>query len=1421
MKPQRKSFSLVLKFCIIAQLVLMFGSIRAVAIPFNFPELVYRIIKCHNDEKAECDKTVCGITTTVSVPLGNTSCSYASKIINNSLEYFGTSKDFFISNTPSGCNTCSGGITSGNILPSLGVTRLMRPRYTDWQEGDLQASFGYGIYWQEIDRTLRIDSSNRILVHNPSDHDQSVDAIFDASRSGWADIENSYFQTVSLFDVNGNLISDIANTENARTAIKLNNDGSTEHYEFFWMRESDTQGHSGSRAVGRLTALMDRNGNTITVTYQHQIRANGRVTEPGEGQFWPKFNVLWKKDTVTDAYGRQIKCHYVFKKGRYVISRLELPNTEEITYEYGWWTWWDGMLRAVNHPDGSRSTISTTPYGSSLLKVTQSDRSAKNIEQKKHIYITHHWGNNEQGEWGRQAPHLVRQVDNGADEVKYANNNVQDANGIWQSFIYEGGNRLIKGHYISVGGATDTNYVIPTAQINFNDAASLLAAPTLKIANNTFDSRAQTTGQTDTLGRNVSLLRNPLNNAVLSGTRRDGTAKSATFNSFTQPLTQIDSLGRSTISTYDILGNKLSHTTAAGTPDESTTTYIYNTRGQIIETRDALYDANTPELHNTRYEYNATGYLTKKIDSADTAGGTRPQSLFTYDAVGRITTSTDPLGRTSTFEYDSRDRLIKTTYNDTSTELIEYGAGDNANLIISTTDRNGIKTEYTHDDAGRISQSQIKNHQSQILSETTSTYLAGTTKKLTTTRNGETTSYGYDYANRLVGTIIKANSNTNLTTTREYDQLDRLRSTTDPYGRKTYYLYDQNDRITRTVTETVPNGLTNVPAFVANSTQTVADHNYTLTTLDNTTLETNPNSDNRTHKVTYTDPRDLYLQNLVRDNTSNAKFLITDTIYDSEGQRLITTDPRGINTWAEHDNLGRTTLTIVAVGTPSEIRSEQDYDENSNLVETRSPRHFTEGAGTPANLTGVGKDTYTYNGRNMRATHNTAVGSTEEQVQSWTYYLDGRSDEHTDFRGNIAKQIWHTCCGRLQATIQRDGTSTTIHNTDYNGNPTHTSVLEISNLPQNPSYNWHDPVNADTLLETTTRFDGRGRPTHTTTWLTPLGNVIDHARASLGNGDIPIAGLDSIPATDGLTTTYVYDEDLTDGIGIDQDYATQLTELTARYGYNPFSDGSVGVPPASTPAPCNGYAIAITNPAGETTVTIQDSAGRTIMSINPEGDITTMHYDELATAADFTNPQLPIPGTLLATTATDALGNSNSSYTDGAGRTIATEDAEANLSMAAYNANSSVVTTRDANGLGQTCTYDALNRPVTCADLQETAEGTDRATTYNAASQVLTSTNADGETTTNVYDVRSRLESTTDPNNITTSYLYDANNNLITLTDGNNNQRGHQAVIDHRDNELIVQFGIFTLFPDIRCCGVVFGTMVVGNGFTARVTVGK
>ncbi len=55
---------------------------------------------------------------------------------------------------------------------------------------------------------------------------------------------------------------------------------------------------------------------------------------------------------------------------------------------------------------------------------------------------------------------------------------------------------------------------------------------------------------------------------------------------------------------------------------------------------------------------------------------------------------------------------------------------------------------------------------------------------------------------------------------------------------------------------------------------------------------------------------------------------------------------------------------------------------------------------------------------------------------------------------------------------------------------------------------------ANQVTESTTRYDAAGRPTYQTTWLS--------ARGSVDTANPPIAGLNGVSASDGLTTPSIY-----------------------------------------------------------------------------------------------------------------------------------------------------------------------------------------------------------------------------------------------------------------------------------------------------------
>ncbi|MFN4874812.1 MAG: RHS repeat-associated core domain-containing protein [Akkermansiaceae bacterium] len=1307
---------------------------------FSFAQDIYQfdlsniasVPNCANEGNMGDDSCkTCGTKGNAKQTSGGLSCGYS--VINNiTFGYATFSKDYIAPQSPSACQSCgdTSAISGRSRLPEFQILRYRNPSAYPAN----CSSFGEDSGLMEYDVNLTFDANQPfVMLYQNGYLTNKYRLDFDVSRGAWADrypLGESWFG-LYLFDSTGAPITSSANRNQAHSGSLVNQDGSSKHFEIIW--------HTNGSAHGRVTALMDRYGNAIDIAH---VTAQPATPLIKVSDFLPYYKIF----TITDAHNRQASFQYHAPyQGRQLVSIITLPNGQQIKYFYASLPdLGNRVLNRIEHPDGAVSTWASSILTSALLtKCDIYEAKDDPTKRRKTTYLSKNTGYDTSGNVVTSYRRRIRASSNGEGEITYANR-VGETSGI--RYVYSGGNsnmRFAATGYLSSYGISSAGYVTDTASIpNFYSANSATWATETDLPLRSTHSSKYPASLKDACGRSETFTRQSLSALPIDIDFADNTSELYSYNTFSQPLITTDRLGRTTVRTYSPQGSLLSETRASGTADATTHTWLYNTRGQIIEDREPLYDPNKPELHNTQFEYDANGFMVKKIDSADLEGGTRPETLYAYDFAGRLASITNPRGAVTTFVYDNESRLIETTYADGSTDLVEYGTAFKSNLIVKTTDRNGIITDYLYDNADRLVSRIVRDPSvtTPLMSESR-TYLKGTNLVKTTTRDGDTQTTLYDHRNRSIATQSKPNTATTLTTSKELDVLSRTRSTTDAYGRKTYFLYDQNDNITRTVTETVAGALA-APALQNTAQQTEATHTYSFTDKDNNTLTTQG-----THLVTYTSARDLFLKNLTRDLNPNAAYLITDAIHDAEGQTLVSTDARGIKTWMQYDKLGRNTLTIQALGTPDEVRMETIYDDNSNVIESRSPRHFTEG-------NGAGLKQFTYTGRNLRATQTTADGTAIEATESYTYLPDGKPSTHTDARGNVSTQKWKACCGRLQAVIDRDEQSTQISNTDHEGNVVHTATVSVP-----PVSNWSDPLEPDTVAETTTRVDGLGRPTHTTQWLVTLGAVDAFSRPSLGNGNgVPIAGLNGVPAADGLTTTYLYDENLTDGIGIDQAYSAQLATLATR-GVA-FGVGATG------------SAIQITNPAGESQVLIKDGLGRNVMVIDAEGNFQTTVYDEVLPT--ITPPHLtsiPLPGDLLVTTSTDALGHQTSTYSDGAGRTLLLEDAAGNLSGFAYDANSNRTITRDANGLGENCTYDSLNRDTSCADLQEQAQNVSRSKTYNAHGAVLTSTDAEGNVSTFVYDARDRQTSSTDPNNLTTSYAFDLNSNLLSLTDPKGNTR--------------------------------------------------
>jgi len=981
------------------------------------------------------------------------------------------------------------------------------------------------------------------------------------------------------------------------------------------------------------------------------------------------------------------------------------PNSSTIYYDYD-----QGTLNTVAYPDGTGTTVTlSTNTTAQCLQLDFKDAAAEPTHNNKTVLLTLDTWVNPVTPFNvvAQAYNRVRAIYNGANEVVYFNEEDPTNNQI--TYYYTGAGRF--SSYEQNNGVPVRHRVAKDP--DFNNAPSTYTWETTETYEAVNDQQ-MLTKRTDILNRAMVYENDAKNATVTKVTYPDTTFETTTYNSFRKPLQHTDRLGRITQYTYDGNGNMLTKKVAVGSADEATWSYEYNSKGQLAKIKDPLYSGTYTDLHVTEYEYNTAGYLAKIKQAADVASGVRGETTFVYDSAGRRTSSTDPEIRLVTYAYDTRNRVLSVAFLDNTAEQFAYGTGLNANLLTVKTDRTGRITKMTYDGAGRVTNTAYGFGLAESVSKVC-TYLPGTDTRATCIDRGEKTTYGFDYARRLVSSGRQASTVKTLASETLFDLARRVDQSTDEYGRKMFYVYDVNDRVTRTVRETVPGAVT-LPVPPSNA--------------------------------TYLSQRDTYLNGLSRVLTSNTAYLIDDTEYDAQGQVPARVDPRNIRHTTSHDGQGRVAATVEAysqAGTVTEIaaRTEYSYDAASNRTQVKLPRSFTQQtsgafvAGSDGNFISA----MTYSGRNLLANKTEAYGRTEAAPESYTYWPDGRAKDRTDARSNVWTSMWSHCCGYHRAEAEPasdvDGDPLTaatraVHVTlrDSENHTTYAyTAPDWTPFPQDPAlpeavYS-NPPV---TTNETTTRLDGLYRPVARTAWLIELGAV--------SKNDPPVAGTHGTNAADGLVTRWVYDDNLTDSSGLDVTYSAHLTGLNLGSG----SDGS---------------AVEVTNPAGDKHVTIFDGLGRVVKTIDGNSNTTKQTYDAIVSSTP------GAPGDVIESTFIDGLTNTSKSRSDGAGRVLSSVDAASQATTHGYDANSNRIVWRDPNSVGQDCVFDARNRDKQCTDTQ----GDVTKTFFDSHNNVVKTTDALTKDTLCVFDGRDRKTSCTDRISGVTAYTYDGNNNLLTLTD--------------------------------------------------------
>ena len=587
---------------------------------------------------------------------------------------------------------------------------------------------------------------------------------------------------------------------------------------------------------GKITNIVDRNGNTVVFTYINGNLAtvtdpSGRmttltydpnnhiiaITDPaGTTRTFSYSNSMLTGVTTPDPLLGSLNWSYTYDNGGFMLAKAD-PNGNTTSYTYDA----DHRIVSAVNPEGQTKTII---YSSG-------DKTSQMIESDGGVWTY---------KYDTSLGVLFQKIDPNGNSTSHTydlNKNMTaktDPDGAITSYTYDAGGNMTSTTdalgqttsytYNAFGQVTSINDPEGNVTTFSHDARGNLIATTDSTGVTTtyqYDSKGNATrvitasGQTTTYAYNqqnnlisitdstgaTTRFTNDANGNVTSLTDANGNTTTFVYNGLNQLMNVTDPNGNITTYTYDKNGNKMSMTNANG----NVTYYEYNYNGQLIQIKDALgnitsyayggtgcpscggggdkltliVDANG---NTTKYEYDMSGRRIREIDALGNVAS------YIYDAKGNVLTRTDANGHVTSFTYDPLSRLKAQT--DPLLGVVKFGYTTKGQ-IATVIDPLGNATTYEYDSAERVTKTVSPD-----TGRTTYTYNTTGALATKTDASGVTISYRYDSLNRL--TTIDFPTDTDIIYI--YDTCTngkgRLCAMTDPSG-STAYEYDKLGRIVR------------------------------------------------------------------------------------------------------------------------------------------------------------------------------------------------------------------------------------------------------------------------------------------------------------------------------------------------------------------------------------------------------------------------------------------------------------------------------------------------------------------------------------------------------------------------------------------------------------------------------------------------
>jgi RHS repeat-associated protein len=504
--------------------------------------------------------------------------------------------------------------------------------------------------------------------------------------------------------------------------------------------------------AGKLTAIQDKNGNSVQLAYDGSGNLVA-VTASGGRTLALAYDGSGRIVSVTDPMGRAES--YTYDNANNLATATD-PLQGVTTYAYD-----------ANHC----VTSITLPNGNTLLQNTY-DAQGRVISQTNGRGLT--W------QFAYNTPAAGQTT-------------ITDARGSTTVHAYDSALRIV-GIMDSLGHTTSYTY----------DANNDRTSVTNQNGNTTsfsFDTNGNVTGITDPLSNSTAFTYD-LKNDLLSVTNPKHKTTAFSYDA-SGNLTRIqDALGDETGFSYDSSGEITAKTDAVG----NSTQFTYSGAGDLAGIKDGLGNSSTlsydgdgrlvsvkdPNQHTATAVYDMLGRLTKTSDPLG------DQTALAYDAIGQVLSVTDANGHITAYTYDAANNLV--TVTDALGHVTKY-AYDPDNNRTTFTNAKGNATTYQYDAVNRL-----VGTVDPLGDATAYSYDPVGNAVAVIDAKGQTNDFTYDVLNRLiamtysdgtnVGYVFDSDGNrTSLidphgTTTYRYDDADRLVMVTNPGGQTVSYVYD-------------------------------------------------------------------------------------------------------------------------------------------------------------------------------------------------------------------------------------------------------------------------------------------------------------------------------------------------------------------------------------------------------------------------------------------------------------------------------------------------------------------------------------------------------------------------------------------------------------------------------------------------------